>query len=762
MTRRRKLVLGLVLVVTLSIGSVLLYLAVSDLSGWRDSAARLASSAMHRELTIAGDFTVDIGVITRVHATDLTLANTAWGSEPIMARIDRLDAEIDLRALLAGSIHLPRIEINGGRTVFESNADSGSNWALGKPGGAAGGGGPVRLRIDAIRARSVDLVFRTAAAERDWDIAIAELDSTGDDSGSQRLAVSGSLRGLPFDISGELGSLEGLVNLESVRHDLELKLGQSRASSAGAIAELGSLSGLDLESQVTIPDPVEVTSLLGLPDAPLRSVAGRLSARPHDGATAVSVRIDGPAATLELDGTLDSVIRPSVLDADLRYRGPDVRPVAVLLGVTDLPKRPFDVAGRFRWRGFPIEVSGLEITVGDNRISADGRVGKPPLMLDTDFEIHGAGPNIAVVTAMVGLELPHDPFTVDGRLVRVEDGLQVENVRGTVGTTWFAAGGFIGDPPAYLNTRLDLELREPDLSRLGPALGVALPEDPLTAKARLAQGAGAIDLEEATAEIGDARLRVDGRLTTVEKMVGSDLRFDVDGLDLLDIAALFEIEGLPASPVRAGGRLRFVEDGLELDSVTIEVPGATLGAHGLVVPVGGLEGTTLSIDASGADASIFDPLLPAGTLPPESFRVAGGIRVEPDAVAFDSLEISLAGTTGRVDGRMSTLRGLAGTDVELRLDSPSLAALDPLLPGVALPDSPFSAAAGVAASDNRVDLRSLKIDLDVVSLSIDGVLALTDGLIGSQLRVAGEGGDLGALADGIDAVFATELPVMPT
>ena len=45
---------------------------------------------------------------------------------------------------------------------------------------------------------------------------------------------------------------------------------------------------------------------------------------PRGGATAVSVEIDGPAATLHLDGTLDSLIRPSDLEADLRYNRVDM------------------------------------------------------------------------------------------------------------------------------------------------------------------------------------------------------------------------------------------------------------------------------------------------------------------------------------------------------------------------------------------------------------------------------------------------------
>ena len=72
-----------------------------------------------------GEFEIDLGIVTRVRATELSLANTAWGSEPTMASIDRLDGEINLWELLSGSIPLPSVDIEGGRAIFESDDESG-------------------------------------------------------------------------------------------------------------------------------------------------------------------------------------------------------------------------------------------------------------------------------------------------------------------------------------------------------------------------------------------------------------------------------------------------------------------------------------------------------------------------------------------------------------------------------------------------------------------------------------------------------------
>ncbi len=352
MTRRRKILLAIAGAFVLPIVAVVLYLAVSDLSVWRDAVARLASKGMARELTIAGEFRVDLGIVTRVHATELRLANTSWGSEPSMASIDRLDGEINLWELLSGSIHLPSVDIEGGRAIFESDDESGSNWRLGA-GDGTGGGGPVRLRIDAVRAREVDLVFRTASGSPDWDLTVASLDSSGDEAGNHRLTAAGALRGTDFDLSGGFGSFENLVNLMPVDHDLEIQLGRMRLSSSGRIAGIAGLSGLDLAAKAVIPSPDELSGVLGLPATGIPAFTAEATTTATSGLTRFTLTANGPSVNLHAEGSIDSLISPAELDLDLELEGPDIRPVGELLGITELESSSFDLRRTLRLDRIP-------------------------------------------------------------------------------------------------------------------------------------------------------------------------------------------------------------------------------------------------------------------------------------------------------------------------------------------------------------------------------------------------------------------------
>jgi len=622
MTRRRKILLAIAGVLVLPIVVLSLYLAFSDLSGWRDTVARAASKGMARELTIAGEFSVDLGIVTRIHATELSLANTGWGSEPSMAKLDRLDGEINLWELFSGSIHLPRVDIEGGRAIFESDTEAGSNWALGS-GDGTGGDGPVRLRIDSIRARNVDLLFRTASDSPDWDLTVASLDSSGDEQGNHRLAGGGTLRGTDFDLSGEIGTFQNLINLMPVEHDLELQLGEMHLTSSGRIADLASLSGLDLRTKAVIPAPDELSGVFGLPATGIPAFTLEATTAWTSGLSQFTLTANGPSVDLHAEGTIDSLVSPNELDLDLQLEGPDIRPIGRLVGINDLAQESFNLTGHLTWRGFPVEVTGLEMRVGENRVTANGRLGGPPLMLGTDFQINGNGPDAAAIGILAGLGLPHDEFMIEGHLLRVEHGLQINAVHATIGSADASADGFVGDPPTYTGTELTVEARGPRLERFNQLLGVTTPAEPFHFTGRLTKGDQGIALHEVSATLGPAHLAIDGHLTTVTGMVGTDLTITTDGQDLSQIGDLFGYDRLPAFPYRGAGRLTVTAAGFRLADVIGRVADTDLSGHGLITRKERLAGTELQIEVKGKTLQILADFVPSVSLPNETFSVNG-------------------------------------------------------------------------------------------------------------------------------------------
>ena len=116
--------------------SVLFYLDSADLSQHRDVIAEQVSKLAGRRLSLGGELDLNISMTPSIVITDIALANAAWASEPEMLTIQRVEAEIDLSALLHGDIHILRFHVQDVKSLLETNADGLGNWVLVETGDA--------------------------------------------------------------------------------------------------------------------------------------------------------------------------------------------------------------------------------------------------------------------------------------------------------------------------------------------------------------------------------------------------------------------------------------------------------------------------------------------------------------------------------------------------------------------------------------------------------------------------------------------------
>ncbi len=223
---------------------------------------------------------------------------------------------------------------------------------------------------------------------------------------------------------------------------------------------------------------------------------------------------------------------------------------ARLTGVKHLPPAPFEVRGGLTWQDFPLIFKELTLQVGENRLLADGSLGKPPRMTGSDFTVRGEGPDASSLAALFGLELPAEPYEVRGRLLRAEHGFRAENVEARVGRITFEADGFVGDAPGYAGTEFQASIQCPDLSRYSDLAGVDLPAEAFEVSGRLGGDGESLTLQGCTARLGDNSAGIEGNIRLAEEHADLDLKLDIKGPDLSRISWLAGIDGLPAEPYR--------------------------------------------------------------------------------------------------------------------------------------------------------------------------------------------------------------------
>ena len=739
----------------------LLYLNFANLGGWRDTVGRLATRLMGRELLIKGDFELDVGFTTRLVASDITLANPPWSDDPEMASVDHLAGEIDLLSFLFGPMTIHNVEITGARALFELGSEGRFNWSFsdGEPG--TGGGGDVELVISHALIRDLRVVY-TSPQGQALEAELSKLEFTDEGGGMLDLDLVGSIGGTPLEVSGRLGTFVGLINAAAVEHDLTGRFADAEFTFRGTIDDLSSLTGVDEEVSASGPDLQSLGATFGLDPEIDGPFSVNVSLRPSASATDFKLEAAAGGINARITGFVDSLTEPSILDAAVKASGPSIRTVGTLTGVTDLPEEEFSVSGGIRWDGFPIQVKKLEISVGDNSLSADGVLGAPPRMLGTDFTIQGQGPNASSLGALVGVDLPREKFSVGGRLVRVEGGLQVDQVEAHIGPTTFEVDGTVGDPPDYEGTALDIQGSGPNLAIFEDLAGVALPAEPFEVDGEFSQGEGAIDVEAVRAHLGRNTLQMSGRLVPDAGLVGSDLRLSVAGPDASQLADIADIGDVPEAPHEAfaiDGRVRILEDGYRVNDLEASVGSLAVRVEGFVAPPPTFIGSDLQIHIEDSDLSHPASIAGIEGLPRDPFRIDTRLQIQDPGYRLDDLRATVGDMALEVGGRIGALPALEGTRVRISARVPSLSSLNPYLKQSGLPDAPFSVSGNVHFTDGAFSLDSVVAEVDENRIALDGTVQTTKGLVGTDLEISISSSDLGR-AGGLAVEFA-DIPALP-
>ncbi|HFD15101.1 MAG TPA: AsmA family protein [Rhodospirillales bacterium] len=324
MRRILTIVLGLLLIVVLAAAG--LFLAVPD-SFLKSRLEAMASDALGRELEI-GDFTLRRWPPLAVEARDIRLADADWTGEGEMARIARLEMDVDGWGLLSGRLVVRRFVLERPDIVLVRGADGRVNWRFGGAGagaegapstagrnGDADGGAEGLPEIREVRILDGRLRYldRAAGTERSLDdITLTAVE----DPLARRLSIEGGLDldGAPLRLSGELGSPRALAT--GGRGELRARLELPE----GALTFAGTVDGRT----------PEIAGNLDIAVSDLRGTLDRFGLAPETA--------EGTLRALALTAVLNASPRAAALQ-ELKLSLDDIT-AAGRLGVVGLDSRP--------------------------------------------------------------------------------------------------------------------------------------------------------------------------------------------------------------------------------------------------------------------------------------------------------------------------------------------------------------------------------------------------------------------------------------
>jgi len=258
----RKLFTALVLILGLAVAALVLAPGLIPASTYKPQIESTASSALGRQVTMAGDIRFSFFPRLEVLVQDVTVDNAEWASADKLASIAELGLGLELLPLLSGELVLQEFTLTDPVINLETDASGRNNWDFGNaqsaPAAGTSGdsqeGNAQTPAVQDIRLGDVQLINgritqTTPAGTEVYDNINVEV---GLESLDLPMSVNGSLsyQNTPINLGLDLSNPRSVTDGGTSDVDVRLRSDLVRATFAGALdnqsADLSLLGDVDL------------------------------------------------------------------------------------------------------------------------------------------------------------------------------------------------------------------------------------------------------------------------------------------------------------------------------------------------------------------------------------------------------------------------------------------------------------------------------------------------------------------------------------
>lgn len=453
MRRQRERALRILMWIAAAFAAVVIVLGIVlvrfDPNAHRAEIEAAVSAATGREFHVRGRLAVTSYRHMTIAASNVELGNAAWGSQPAMLQLGRVEADFALFPLLHRRFEIPRLIVEDSDVLLEIDKDGRANWqftpqpqqAAPRPSGRPPPGAPAArtpdatapaLIVHALHLRDAHVTWRDARSGQRGEITLRRI-TTSENPRDATISVGAELvvGSQPITFNGQTSSLARLLdpNAEGPPWGgiLTAEIPGMKLTVAGTLERPLEAAGYKLRLDGVASDVSGLSNLLATPLPPL-----------HNLTLAAEVN--------EVGG------RPEVSNLALQIGSSDLRGLArgvkIEQAVFDakLPTDPIRVEARGTASGNELRIAGrlgtpAELVRGDVGIGVDllASMGESTLAVAGTLPAWrgGAGLDVAVrldakdladFAAMTLLKLPPmRPARFAGRIATTPSGLALRD-----------------------------------------------------------------------------------------------------------------------------------------------------------------------------------------------------------------------------------------------------------------------------------------------------------------------------------------------
>ena len=250
--------------------SITIFIATAGQETHRWMVKELVESVLDRKAHVDGFASLNLGLHPSLIATDIWLENPSWAEKKEMARLDRVEIQLELLPLFSGNVLIPQLKIDGLKIGFETNVDGKTNWMSADTNAAASQAdhipyGYVPL-LELISLNDLTLTFWDRTTDRITEVFLENLEQRRRvDDGSLTIKGNGHVDNNIFSISGQFGSIEAaLAATKPYPIDFSLDARGLSARVTGTVDDLSRGAGLDLDLVASAPSVERLFDLWGV------------------------------------------------------------------------------------------------------------------------------------------------------------------------------------------------------------------------------------------------------------------------------------------------------------------------------------------------------------------------------------------------------------------------------------------------------------------------------------------------------------------
>lgn len=619
---------------------------------------RYLSDLTGYSISLNGDLILDVGMSSKLTATNIHVAAPEWAHHRDMEFIEFLAVTLETGSLFKDIIVLESIQIKGSQLNLETNTGGIGNWLNTNPPvqATATDETPPVVIVRDLQLLNSGFRFRNGKTNAEHLLLVSSLKQQQRANGMLEFNVEGRFNDRSVKYAGEIGPYKNLLQGQNITLSGQGQLGTLTMTGNGLIDDLLSPRRPRFRLEAQGPNIDEITEMFGVDD--LGNGEFSLLANGDDLGDHYETSISGEIGdvTLSASAQVSDLSKLDEVDMSLLINGPSLGAFTRVFGVNHWPDKPFHMKGDIERIGGTLNISGLSVDIGSTHAELDALLSNFPSLEAGRIKLSVVGDDVAQFRDLLGIPgIATGAFEINGRLDVSPGMVELLQFEGQTSLGRITLSGNLSAAPGYSDSKFRLHLQGHNAHTLMSAFDIgALPDLPYDLSGQVQIVKGGFQLGNVRAKFADIDLAASGLISSDKDLLETAIDFQINGENLSSLE-MFPAIGdsldifAPGQAYKASGHIAIGSTGWVFSNIDGRIGSTDIKLDGRVDNQPGHPGPDFrfSIKGPGLNGLLADQVAPE--LLSGHFESSGRVELLKDTLNITDFNVETLSTKVEID-----------------------------------------------------------------------------------------------------------------